>query len=292
MRAYEILSTALDTTTLPYQNMTTKREFKTLGSPNDKFVLLKQTNIERASVDQQKNLHSPAVGSTPNSPQQNANGDGLIVNQMLARGRSTGRRPQGGAKSRKRRSGMAALPPQLECSPKYTATYRFALPVSTTPYITSRTLVACVGCLGTSTTTGGSIASSARILNIKVWPAAGTTVDLVWLADSGHAPDESKDKSLPSGVTVSGLVSVAPPKGSLAGFWWDGQFTDTPLMQFLAGAGSGISVVDVQIQFTLANQLSNQNFSFAAVVLGEMFYPPLDGASTHHMVAIGRNSAF
>lgn len=184
-----------------------------------------------------------------------------------------------------------SLPPALECSPVFGATFRFDVTNALTSAVVSKAnLMAVPGCMGAVVnTTGYTIASAIRIKRIRMWPAAGGECGVQWNGSAGKMRDESKDVTLPAGITVDRMVELTPPPNSYASMWWEAGESSVSIMQITSTSGA---IIDLLLDFTLANVMSTSAVTFATISVGVMTYPPLDGNTTHIMKQLGRNASF
>jgi hypothetical protein len=94
------------------------------------------------------------------------------------------------------------------------------------------------------------------------------------------APDEVSDKSVPTGITVTGSVVFVPDPKSVASFWSNaGQ-----LMVIQTTIGS---IVDLSVDWTLDAFISPDTLSIATGVLGSAYFLALDGPSGNTYTPIG-----
>ncbi len=208
--------------------------------------------------------------------------------------------PRGRRRGSKRKMVMKqapSLPPDLAVAGRQilSGRYRFDVAIAMPQVsINDFMLLGAVGAIGTVTnTTVASIASAVRLRRITVWPASGVEVSIFWASPQGDlfgAPDVAHDQTIPTGITTSAPVTSVPPSLSPAALWH--QPNTSPgheLLVLTCGTGS---VIDVELDYTLAVNSFPILFSVATAVQGHMYYLPLDGAATHRATALGRPSTF
>jgi NADH:ubiquinone oxidoreductase subunit 6 (subunit J) len=90
--------------------------------------------------------------------------------------------------------------------------------------------------------------------------------------------DDTKDFSIPDGITVTGPVRLVPPKNSLLSDW---------MQAGAASATAGITVlnivsmpmgtiIDVHISYTIAAQMPPLEVTTLGSTLGNVYYMPFD----------------
>jgi len=186
-------------------------------------------------------------------------------------------------KSRKS-GGSMVLPPSLESTPRVVHTFRFQATSSSAANVTVDDIIGALGCVCSVTNSVvRSIASSFRIRSITIWPASVSTAlpvaaNVTWsAAASVNEPDSQESRLMPEGVTITGGMKFIPPPKSLGSFWWNGSSSGT-LFYIQSPTGS---VVDVALDFTLHNTLTQESYTVATATLGYMYYLALDGPSTN-----------
>jgi hypothetical protein len=200
------------------------------------------------------------------------------------------RQPRAGSK--RRRSGRApTLPPQLEAVMIVKKTLRFLASGAFSANITGQMLAgACGGCCTVTNSVVTCWASSARVHKITVWPSVSLTApspEIIWYSPlTVNERDESKMRTLPSGVTVDRAVVSSPPSGTLAGGWINLVTLGTTALFKMIGIPAS-SVIDVQVTFTLSNNILGQDLGVVTGVLKTFYYLPLDGPSSNILRAIG-----
>jgi hypothetical protein len=120
---------------------------------------------------------------------------------------------------------------------------------------------------------GYTITSSAKLKSVKIWPAAGGSCDLYWSSASARERDDFVDRSMPSGVTVTGAATFSPPTQALAGFWFD-VTTNLALFSLTSSVGT---IVDLSLTFTQTNAIANGTVVLSGATPGFVYYPSLDG---------------
>jgi hypothetical protein len=198
---------------------------------------------------------------------------GLEVKEPLKKGRKTGKS-----------LGDMDLPPTIECTPLVRKhTFRFV--ATSTNGAAGVSAADVIGTLGTVChITNSSVrpfCSSFRIKKVSLWSDANNSSDqncsVSWaLATGNQARDTESNRSLPAGVSVSGKVVSRPPRGTLASLW---QAASSANLMFI-GSNSG-SVLDLDVEYTISNQIISAVQTVATGVLGQIYYLYLDGSTTH-----------
>jgi len=181
-----------------------------------------------------------------------------------------------------RKKGGSSLPPAINCSVRFTHTYRFyATASSTNANVTVGTLFGAAGGICTvANSTIASMAAAIRVKRIKVWSGVVSTgavnAEVTWQeVGTNFAPDSSKEVSVPEGITSEKVLSTRPPKGSLAAFWLPNNASTGVVCQITVQAGS---VLDVQLEVCLGNNFSNLAITgYSAATLSSVYYGRLDG---------------
>jgi len=154
-------------------------------------------------------------------------------------------------------------------------------------------ILSSLGVVGTSSTTVTQWATSFKILSVTVWPSGSsssfTNARLDWLSGtSGQVPDESKDRSIPEGITMTGALVFKPPRQSLASFWLD-NLADPLLFSISCAVGS---IVDLRVSFRLSNVLVANVRAVTSAVPGTVYYLALDGPASNVYTPVGLPTTF
>lgn len=192
------------------------------------------------------------------------------------RGRKGGRRAGG----RGRRG--PSLPPAIECTPALSHRFRYyANATATTANITVGNLLGALGGICTiANSTIASICSSVRVKRVSIYSGVVTTgavnAELTWFAGgSSFMKDDSRESSVPEGITMERVLVTKPPARALAAFWQNSASPTNVLFQITCQAGS---LIDVEMVGTLGNNLSNVAIAgYAAATLSTVYYGRLDG---------------
>jgi len=158
------------------------------------------------------------------------------------------------------------------------------------------------GAIGGICTTANSVvtcyASSFRIRRVSVWPApvavGGTTPapEIIWYSPSNAVEkDTSIERALPAGVVVTAPVHSRPPKASLCGDWVNAFVNVTNLLFGFLNCPLG-SIIDVEVAWTMANNLQQLARTVASGTLGNPYYLYLDGSTRHGFNPIGKPLTF
>jgi len=191
-----------------------------------------------------------------------------------------------GKKGKKKRTGkIPDLPPSIEAT--------FALPFRIRTLVTSQATgtlftraslaMSMGGIVTVANTTVRGIVGSFRIQRIIAWPAASGDVTLSWNTSGGAemalVKDSVKVNDLPNGVTQTGGMIYAPPKGSVVGMWQTPTVNGTDqLLQISATSGS---IVDFEFVGTLSNQYVGAQATIVSGTLATFVYLYPDGTTTH-----------
>jgi hypothetical protein len=178
-----------------------------------------------------------------------------------------------------------SLPPEIQVTPMVrNHTFRFYANSSGTYSITATEVIGALGTVCTVTNaTVRPFASSFKIKKVSLWSDATSSeqnASITWaLATGSQQVDAEKNRAIPAGVSVTGVVSEVPPKGTLCALW---QVASSNSI-FLISANTG-SVIDLTVDYTLSNQIVSNTMSVATGVLGSIYYLYLDGL---HLVPVG-----
>jgi hypothetical protein len=198
-------------------------------------------------------------------------------------------------------------PPQLQTGTVVRSTYRYrsdqAAAIRTISW--AELILACgvvAQASGTGVTTS-AIARAVRIRRIRAWAAAPI--------DPNNAPSILNVASVSVDFDVTGtqqyqsalqfvdstmsnarlaFIDVVPPRGSDAALWHNVSGAGSDAFSLLV---SGSGFCDVELEWILADATVALNFtSGAAVVVGQVYYPPLDSSSgTSTYIPVGRTRA-
>jgi len=154
--------------------------------------------------------------------------------------------------------------------------------------ITGQTIAGACG--GICTTVNGFLTpwcSTIRLRRVTIWPTVGSAAgvaDITWATDGTlFVKDEFKVTTLPQAVTIHKSVTSVPPSGTLVKFWQAA--TDTNTIFTITAPGG--SVIDVLIEFTLANELTGTTLGIVSGVLGTVYYLALDGPGGNKARPVG-----
>jgi len=199
-----------------------------------------------------------------------------------------------GVRGQKSKGRPGSLPPQLEISVMCRKVFRFVTPTGvTTEVVTPSSIIAALGGVCTVTnTTFKPWASSFRLKRLSIWPglsvSAADEADVIWsTAVSQFVKDSERNREVPLGASTPAVLTFKPPKGCLASFWQ----TASSATLFYLTCGSG-SVVDMEVEFTLSNQIVQPTQAIATGVLSTVYYLYLDGSANHLVKPVGLPSTF
>jgi len=91
----------------------------------------------------------------------------------------------------------------------------------------------------------------------------------------------------PQGCSVPDVLDFVPPKGCLAEFW-QGASGNAFLRMTLAPG----SILDVHLDVTTTNVITPPSSAIVTGGLGSPYYLPLDGTTSHQILALGLPSTF
>jgi hypothetical protein len=215
---------------------------------------------------------------------------------------SLGNRRKKGKESKRGSSQGLSLPPPLQAVVNGRHTFRFTVTTAVTGTALSIDGGGVCGAIGGVTTVVNSVvtcyASSFRIRRISVWPSAvavGTaspTPEIVWYSPSNAIEkDTSIERALPAGITVCAPVHSRPPKNSLCGDWINSVVNVTnPLFGFFyVPLGS---IIDMEVAWTMMNNMAGLNRTVATAILGSPYYLYLDGSTRHGFAPTGKPTTF
>jgi hypothetical protein len=169
--------------------------------------------------------------------------------------------------------GTMSLPPKLTTSININHTYRFRNTSAAITTVSFNQLIAVAGIVATSAVTGNSLTSCCKLHSVKVWPASGGSVDLFWASAEGREVDAVADRSVPTGITVTGSVAFIPPTKALVSDWTSAV---AAALAFVISTPIG-SIIDVNISHRIANAFPNVAEVLIGATSGTVYYPHLDG---------------
>jgi len=214
---------------------------------------------------------------------------------------SFGRRRRGRGENKR---GGASLPPPLQAVVTVHHVFRFV--VTTAGAITGTPVTIDGGGLagalgGTCSVVNSNLttwASSIRLHRVSIWPSAvavGTLSpqpEVIWYSPSNAVEkDTSVERVLPAGITQTAPVHSRPPKGSFCGMWMNPVVNVTNILFGLTYVPGG-SVIDLDVSFTMSNNMGTLGRVIATGVLGTIYYLYLDGSTRHGLIPAGKPSTF
>jgi len=204
-----------------------------------------------------------------------------------------------GVKPRKgapKQGASGAVVPMIETSVMTRHKYRF---VSTAGVgaasITVGTIFGAIGTVGTvANSTVTTICSSFRIRKVDIYESAQSVAtvssELLWASPVSVNSSDVAWSNATIPYDRPSRISAAPPKGTLASFWWNSSATSTtPLFSLTCAIGS---IVDVEIEATLSNALTGVTISVSTAVLGALYFLYLDGNTSHKLAPVGLPATF
>lgn len=192
---------------------------------------------------------------------------------------ASGRKKQG-----RLRKTLTSLPPMLDLVPQVHTVLRFQNSSLSAVNVSVASLLGACGTIGLVTNTSVRLlASAVKLHRITIWPAnASGTPDfatLLWKPETGTniGKEVVKDLTMPGGISVTGPLSFVPPRGTLWANWLEYSTEQMLVIACTTGA-----VVDVSVSWTqLCGTVAVQSTSVVTAVVGNPYYLPLDGVTTH-----------
>jgi len=176
------------------------------------------------------------------------------------------------------------LPPQINSTITVSTRIRYTAGSDNVVSVSAQDLAgACGGICTVTNSVFRPWASSFRIKKLVAWPAASAsvlnTVQLSWNSGiAGANRDVESSTDLPEGITNTTACVFVPPPKSLASDWFTATTGSTNIFTLVCTSGS---VLDLYLDYTLANQFVSGTSTIATGTLGSIYYLPLDGASSH-----------
>jgi hypothetical protein len=233
------------------------------GGCNGEYELVEKSHVESKTPEQQSVMPTASLAA---------------LGLSMTRGAS-------------QKGSATSLPPQIEITPNVRHVYRFVSNNANSVSVTNQDILGAIG--GICTVANSTVrlwATSFKLNSVKMWPSANTTTtptytDIAWGAGAYGSKDSELLKAVPGGCSVTGLVTFKPPKGSFATNWISNTISGNYVI-FLLQCSVG-SILDVDLSFTLCNQVAPANASIATGTLGNIYYLFLDGSTTHQLQPYG-----
>jgi len=185
-------------------------------------------------------------------------------------------------------------PAQHSTNIRLSHTYRFSNLTNAVGQITSAKILGSCGTMCTlGNTTAANLFESFRIRKFSVWsppPGQGsfTTCSIDWVGTSQAPAVEISDTS--NSVATPAFISSAPPPSSNASFWQTPGIASVALFNYVIPSGS---IIDLELDLILldddAIQTSN---TIATGTVGNVYYLPLDGTTTHLLTPVSLTTTF
>lgn len=202
-------------------------------------------------------------------------------------------------KSRAMASRTPSLPPVLDAVIACNHVFRFSV---TTGFgslvnITGGNLAGVIGGIcTTANATVRTIASSIRVRRITVWPpqqgSPQNPPEVVWFsAITIMEKDASRERLLPAGISVTAPLSTRPPRNTLCSDFFAVSSGASQPMFGLINMAAG-AVIDVELSWTVTNNLLGSSPAIATGVLGTYYYLYLDGSTSHQIQPVGKPTTF
>ncbi len=151
---------------------------------------------------------------------------------------------------------------------------------------------ACGGVCTVTNTTISLLVESLRLKKIEVWSApatqgASSTCTVEWSGSDNSPNVEVSDTTI--SVARNAHLVTSPPNLSLASFWT----TPTSSNALFSLTCPINSIIDIWLDEVLADQASALGTTTVATgVLGELYFLPLDGTTTHLLIPVSLNTTF
>lgn len=196
----------------------------------------------------------------------------------------------------KQRSGGKAQIPRIQLSPLCHHVFRFFSNAGSTKAITYGMVFGAIGGIGVVTNSSlrcwaGSFKVNRVIFYTPAGGAAsgsnGANVYVAWHCDAtNQGPDFVWDQTTPGGITESFTVVSRPPSKSTAGFWINSasQYLATDLFTMSISQGT---ILDLDVSFTLADNLQGPARTVSTAAIGNQYYLPLDHGNGDDLQPIG-----
>jgi len=189
---------------------------------------------------------------------------------------------------------VVPTPHQFSATPSFIKRYRYVSTSGTATPITGAGISAVPGmiCIVTNSLCA-TIATGARLISIEAWAppavAALTTVEIEFYGNVNAAEKIFTDSS--NSPAFPAHVRAIPPPLSTSALWQNPSVSNVPVASITAPSGI---VIDVVIEYAQASDTLTVNNSVTVVTgtLGAMYYPPLDGTSTHRFTPTNLTSTF
>lgn len=187
----------------------------------------------------------------------------------------------------KKKAGTGGPPPRIDTVDYVRCRRRFyCTAVQNGLQVTVNGVLGAIGVVGAVTNTSGRpIAGTFRLRAIDVWVAANTSTssagvcDIDWGSASGaHIRDTEPSVILPVGALGEIMkVHAVPPPQSLASFW-QGNVTTTETLFTITALNAG-AIIDLDLEWTLADNVVNNTIALTTVVVGSFYRLALDDPS-------------
>jgi len=141
-----------------------------------------------------------------------------------------------------------------------------------------------------------SPASSMRVHRLTIWPPAQSAPtnppEVTWFSPiTAMEKDASKESILPAGITIERALVSTPPGKTLCSDWFATVAANNQPMFGLSNVAAG-GVIDVDVSWTISNNLLGVNRSVATGVVGTFYYLFLDGSTSHSIQPVGKPSTY
>ncbi len=210
-------------------------------------------------------------------------------------------------KQNKNTSAVMKLP-QIQLNPTFSQTARYSGAINVTAgaesviSIAAQDIMRAAGVIASSGSTAYAIAQAFKLVKVTLICApalttslvAPTTVGLVWFNGNGRSKSSViSDTSL--NVSVPARVDTRPPRRTFSDLWYESSQTDVMFDIVVTGlTGTYLLIADVHIKWVSSNQsLSALPVTVAGTMtIGDAYYTPLDGVSSHVLLRQGLPSIF
>lgn len=197
--------------------------------------------------------------------------------------------------ARRGRSRVPLLPKTLEVEHIVDSRIYYTNSSASTTSVSVANLLCSIGTICTvANSTLTAVCGSVKIRRITVWPAVNNTTsatypDVTWSTGvSNLNKDETKIRPIPQGTSITAPMVFVPPQKSLACMWMSSSASGN-LFTISTNVGS---IVLVELTGTFSNSYGPASQTVATATLGSVYYPYLDGATTHRYNPLGLSSTF
>lgn len=170
--------------------------------------------------------------------------------------------------------------------------------------INDGSLINCVGLLAISANTAYQIAQAYKVNSVSIWGITNASVvttcpsvAIRWYSQmtaSADAPSSTRvvqDSSLSTAFPAR--VATRPQSHEIGSFWRTCNNASDVVFEVILGPSTAC-VIDVHISWVMSDQTNSFSSINTATTMttGQVYYPPLDGVSSHAFTRVGLPSIF